>query len=188
MELKYGLISADSHVVVGRDAFTRRMSLAKWGDRIPQVVETVEDGAFVDRWSVDGKLFGIRRGVVNCPASMPDPAAHIYPQRWDDVPRRAYDPFERIEALDMDGVDGEVLYANDPARSAFYQFRDPGFELDCVRAYNDALAEWHEASDRFVPLACIPYSATSRLLLRRSSGRRTWDTGNRDPRRAEQRR
>jgi len=88
---------------------------------------------------------------------MPDPAAHVYPQRWGEVPRRAYDPFERIEALDTDGVDAEVLYANDPARSAFYQFRDPEFEVACVRAYNDALAEWREASDRFIPLACIPY-------------------------------
>lgn len=157
MQIKYGLISADSHVVVDRDAFTSRMSTAKWGERIPRVVETVEDGTVVDRWSIDGKLFGVRRGVVNCPAAMPDPAAHVYPERWDEVPRRAYDPFERLEALDTDGVDAEVLYANDPARSAFYQFRDPEFELDCVRAYNDTLAAWRQASDRFIPLACIPY-------------------------------
>ena len=128
MEIRYGLISADSHVVLDRDAFTTRMSAAKWGDRIPHVVETVEEGAVVDRWSVDGKLFGVRRGVVNCPAAMPDPSAHVYPHRWEEVPRRAYDPFERLEALDTDGVDAEILYANDPARSAFYQFRDPRSE------------------------------------------------------------
>jgi predicted TIM-barrel fold metal-dependent hydrolase len=30
-------------------------------------------------------------------------------------------------------------------------------ELACVQAYNDALWEWREASDRYVPLAILPY-------------------------------
>jgi len=157
MEIKYGLISADSHVVLDRDTWTSRMSVDKWGDRIPQVVETTDRGKLVDAWRVDGKLFGVGRGVANCPAAMEDPAAHYYPVRWDEVPRRAFDPLERLEALDYDGVDAEVLFANDPARSAFYQFGDAAFELACVRAYNDALAAWRQASDRYVPLAVIPY-------------------------------
>ncbi|MEA2642812.1 MAG: hypothetical protein QOF51_4206 [Chloroflexota bacterium] len=157
MEIKYGLISADSHVVIDRDAYTRRMSADRWGDRIPQVVETTHNGARVDAWRVDGKLFSVGRGVVNCPAAMDDPAAHRYPQRWEEVPRRAFDPLERMEALDADGVDAEVLFANDPARSAFYQFKDAAFELACVQAYNDALAEWRQASERYIPLGVIPY-------------------------------
>jgi hypothetical protein len=40
MEIKYGLISCDSHAQVDKDAFTSRMSKAKWGDAIPHVVET----------------------------------------------------------------------------------------------------------------------------------------------------
>ena len=34
---------------------------------------------------------------------------------------------------------------------------DAEFELECVRAYNDGLAEWAQVSDRYVPLALIPY-------------------------------
>ena len=37
MELKFGLISADSHVAFDRNAFTSRMSRTKWGDKIPHV-------------------------------------------------------------------------------------------------------------------------------------------------------
>ena len=68
-----------------------------------------------------------------------------------------YDPLERLKALDRDGVDGEVLFPNDPVQSATFFQGDAEFELACVQAYNDALAEWRELSDRYVPLAIIPY-------------------------------
>ena len=35
MEIKFGLISCDSHGQLDRDAWTSRMSKAKWGDRDP---------------------------------------------------------------------------------------------------------------------------------------------------------
>ena len=44
MEIKHGLISADSHVVTDKNAFVDRMSKAKWGDRVPQVVEVDDNG------------------------------------------------------------------------------------------------------------------------------------------------
>ena len=39
MEIRFGLISADSHVVTDRNAFLDRMSKSKFGERIPQVRE-----------------------------------------------------------------------------------------------------------------------------------------------------
>lgn len=67
MDIRYGLISADSHVVTGKDAFVSRMSKSKWGDRIPQVIEVESKGRRVHRWAVNGKSLG-GRGVCNCPA------------------------------------------------------------------------------------------------------------------------
>ncbi len=61
-----------------------------------------------------------------------------------------------------DGVDGEVLFPNDPMQSGTFFQGDAEFELACVQAYNDALAEWREASDRYVPLAIIPYLSGDR--------------------------
>jgi predicted TIM-barrel fold metal-dependent hydrolase len=164
MEIKYGLISCDSHAQPHKNAFLDRMSKEKWGDKIPQLKETSDKAHMavpydrtVQRWFVNGELVG-NRGVVNCPTVMDDPMRKYFPQTWDEVPASVYDPVERLKALDSDGVDAEVLFPNDPVQSGtMFQGGDAAFELDCVRAYNDALGEWREVSDRFIPLAIIPY-------------------------------
>ena len=153
MEIKYGLISADSHAAFDREDFTSRMSARRWGDHIPHIVEVEERGKQVHRWAVHGEPG--RGDVCNCPALMGDPFP-TYPQRWEEVPRRAYDPAERLQALDIDRVDAEVLFPNHPGGS-FYQFKDPEFELDAVQAYNDTLADWTRVSDRYLPLTGLPY-------------------------------
>jgi len=163
MEIKYGLISCDSHAQPDKDAFTKRMSKAKWGDAIPHLVETddkahmaMAQDQVVERWLVNGEIVG-NRGVSNCPTVMDDPMRKYFPQRWEEVPGYVYDPKERLWALDNDRVDAEVLFPNDPVQTATVFQGDAEFELDCVRAYNDWLAEWREFSERYVPLAIIPY-------------------------------
>jgi len=152
MQLKFGLISADSHAAFDKDTFTSRMSAAKWGDKIPHVAPSEREGEPVEGWSG----YERRRDTGgNCPAVMGDPFPH-WPQRWEEVPRMAYDPQERLKALDIDGVDAEVLFPNPPG-GEFHRFGDVEFELDTVRAYNDALADWAQVSDRYLPLAIIPY-------------------------------
>src|SRR5262249_26670710 len=78
MQIKHGLISADSHVVTEPDAFLSRMSKAKFGDRIPQIKELEIKGANVERWFVNGRPLKTR-GVCNCPAVMGDPLRNKYP-------------------------------------------------------------------------------------------------------------
>jgi predicted TIM-barrel fold metal-dependent hydrolase len=169
MQLKHGLISADSHVVLDKDAFKDRMSASKWGDKIPRIVEaTNSKGETGERWSVyeskGGRGFGEGFGVANCPAVMGDPFP-TYPTRWEQVPRTAWDPLIRLHALDEDGVDAEVLFPNNPGGS-FYQHRDPDFEMDAIRAYNDALSDWASASDRYLPLAGVPYLSGPEAMAR----------------------
>ena len=160
MEIKFGLISADSHAAFDRDAFTARMSASKWGDRIPHVAESERDGERVDGWAIYGRP--PRGQVCNCPALMGDPFP-TWPKRWEEVPRMAYDPHERLKALDIDGVDAEVLFPNPPGGS-YSQFGDVEFELDTVRAYNDILSEWTAISDRYLPLAVVPYLSSPRAI------------------------
>ncbi len=172
MDIKFGLISSDSHAQLDRDAFTSRMSKTVWGDRIPQVREVEENGELVECWSVDGE---VRSGaVVNCPAALPDKRA--VPRRWEAVPRKVYDPVERLKALDEDGVDGEVLFPNGPVQNLRFGIADTAFDLACVQAYNDALGAWTEVSDRFVPLAMIPYLSPIESVL--SQVRRAVDRGH----------
>lgn len=161
MEIRYGLISADSHGQLDKDAYTSRMSRAKWGDRIPHVVELREPGFDhpVERWVINGE---IQKGnVCNCPAAMDKPG--YYPQRWEEVPPEVYDPASRLAALDRDRVDAEVLFPNGPAGTFLYG--DPAFELACVRAYNDALSEYRRVSERFIPLAVLPYMSPIKTII-----------------------
>ena len=162
MEIRFGLISADSHVVMDRNAFLDRMSKSKFGERIPQVREVETKRQKADRWVVNGRPLK-SRGVVNCPAVMGDPDRNAYPQRWDEVPAKAFVPRERLKALDADGIDAEVLFPNDP--SSFHQYNDADFELACVQAYNDSLAEWTRASDRFISLAMVPLLSSMKNLV-----------------------
>ena len=135
MKIKYGLISCDSHAQLHKDTWTSRMSKAKFGDKIPQLRETTDKEHMirasdkpVERWFVNGKVVG-ERGTVNCPTVMGDPMRKTFPQRWDEVPPIVYDPVERLKALDDDGVDGEVLFPNDPVQSGTFFQGDAEFEL-----------------------------------------------------------
>ena len=161
MEIKYGLISSDSHGQLGRDAYTSRMSKAKWGDRIPHVIEVREEKFDfpVERWIVNGEIQG--GNVCNCPTAMEKRS--YYPQRWREVPLEVYDPASRLKALDRDQVDAEVLFPNGPGGTFFYD--DAEFELACVRAYNDALAEFRRASERFILLAAIPFMSSIETIV-----------------------
>ena len=117
MKINFGLISADSHAQLHRDAFTQRMSKAKFGNRIPHVEESSDpawraftwDERPVERWVVDRRVVDTR-GVANCPALMGHIDRMFMPQRWEDTPPAAYDPIARLRVLDEDGVDGEVLF------------------------------------------------------------------------------
>jgi uncharacterized protein len=158
VQLKHGLFSCDSHGQLDRDAWTKRMSKDRWGDRIPQVVEVKEEGFDqpVERWMINGKVRG--GWVCNCPAAMEGGVERgYYPLRWEEVPPIVYDPAARLRALDHDGIDGEVLFPNTPVQNFAFLQADAAFELACVRVHNDALAEWRAASEFYVPIAIIPY-------------------------------
>jgi predicted TIM-barrel fold metal-dependent hydrolase len=162
VEIKYGLISADSHAAFARDDFTSRMSVKKWGDRIPHVAPYDKNGETLDGWQIYDSPSGGQ--VCNCPAAMGEPFPH-WPKRWEEVPNLVYNPRERLKALDTDRVDAEVLFPNPPG-GAYYQYKDPDFEFDVVRAYNDTLSDWVRVSDRYLPLAILPHLQTPAVIAR----------------------
>lgn len=153
MERKYGLISVDDHVQEHPEVWTRRLSRARWGDRIPHL-ETQPDGT--QHWIVDGQKLPLA-GVAAVGAVMADRTHE--PQRWEDVPPAAYVPAERLKAMDVDQVDYSVLYPTVAglAGETFGRITDPDLELACVQAYNDWLSEeWAGTSSRFVPQCLVP--------------------------------
>ncbi len=191
MEIKYGLVSTDSHGQVPRETWTGRMSAKRWGDLIPHVEEVNDPEVIakaympppfegpVERWIVGGKVMEAR-GVANGPVLTDDAQRRYFYQRWEDVPAKLYDPTARLEALDEDGVDGEVLFPNTPTQSAWFNVAtdDPGaFELECVKAHNDEFALWRQVSDRYIPLALIPYRAPIDVVV--AEVQRSVDLGHR---------
>ena len=64
MEIKFGLVSCDSHAQLDRDAWSKRMSKEKWRDRIPQIVEVTENDCVVDHWMINGKVFDQHNGAT----------------------------------------------------------------------------------------------------------------------------
>jgi uncharacterized protein len=152
-EVGVGLISAYDRVQEHPEVWTQRLSQARWGDRIPHL-ERQRDGG--ERWVVDGRVLPFA-GVSVAGAAMPD--RNQEPQQWADVPAVAYDPKERLAAMDADGVAASVLYPTVAGASGetFGSIADPELELACVQAYNDWLIEeWAAASERFVPLCIVP--------------------------------
>ena len=153
MELKYGFISVDDHVQEPPEVWTQRLSKAKWGGRIPHV-ERQADGS--EHWVVDGQKLPLP-GVALAGAAMADRARE--PQRWEEVPKVAYIPAERLTAMDVDGVDYSVLYPTVAglAGESFGRLTDSALELACVQAYNDWLIEeWASVSKRFIPQCIAP--------------------------------
>jgi predicted TIM-barrel fold metal-dependent hydrolase len=170
MEIKHGFISADDHVQEHPEVWTKRMSKAKWGDRIPHV-ERQADGT--ERWVVDGQKIDLD-GVAIGGAAMPDRARE--PQRWDEVPKVVYTPRERLAAMDVDGVDYSVLYPSVAGRAGetFGRLKDAELELACVQAYNDFLIdEWTSVSPRFIAQCIVPLAPIDAMVaeIKRAVGK-----------------
>ncbi len=146
-------ISADDHVQEHPDLWTKRLSKAKWGERVPSL-KRMADGS--EAWIVDGQPIALR-GVAMSGALMADRA--VEPTSWEQVPAAAYDAKERLKAMDADGVDYSVLYPSvaGVAGETFGRLSDAALELACVQAYNDWLIEeWAGVSPRFIPQCIVP--------------------------------
>ena len=153
MAFEYKRIDVDSHCQEKPDAWTSRMSKAKWGDRIPQIVE--KDGREV--WMCDGRVM-MNGWISLCHGVIPDRKS--LPTHWRDVPSIVYTADGRMRAMDRDGVSAQVLFPNTAGvgGEAFMMRMDPELQKDCVRAYNDYLAEefYDVAPHRFITLAELP--------------------------------
>jgi predicted TIM-barrel fold metal-dependent hydrolase len=142
-------ISADDHCWEQPDTFTSRVP-AKFRD----VCLRVEERDGWDWWVYDGQP--VRKLGTGCAALLPDRGEV---RTFADAHPAAYDPTERLKAMDADGVAAEVLF---PQASGFGggPMSEPGNEelrLACLRAYNDYLAEeWAGFSDRYVAQCLLP--------------------------------
>lgn len=147
---RYRLISADSHVNEPGDLWTARVP-QQYADRAPRI-ESFDQG---DAWVLDGVADPINFGMNACAGLPPDQMTGW--KRFSEIRRGGYDPAARLEEMDEDGVDAEVLYPTPRLSQAVFAYTDSDFHHTLVRAYNDWLAEYVSyAPDRFGGLALLP--------------------------------
>ncbi len=150
---RYRVIDVDTHLTEPPDVWTARMP-AKVHDRVPHIER--QDGR--DVWVANGNYIGAPGfysmagfdGVL--PASVPP--------TYDDIAPAMYDGAARVQFLDQEGIDAQVLYPNVAGfgNGYFSTLDDASFALDCVRAYNDFLTDWSSvAPDRLITVTALPF-------------------------------
>jgi predicted TIM-barrel fold metal-dependent hydrolase len=146
----YRLISGDSHVNEPGDLWTDRVPAA-FRDRAPRI-ERFEEG---DAWVIEGVRDPINFGMNAC-AGLPPGEMRAW-ARFEDLRPGGYDPAARLEEMDRDGVDAEIVYPTPRLAQGIVAPTDVEFHLALVRAYNDWLSEYVAyAPDRFGGLALLP--------------------------------
>jgi len=147
---RYRLISADSHVNEPPDLWTDRVPAAL-RDRAPRM-ERYEQG---DAWIIEGVKDPINFGMNACAGLPPEEQ-----KGWafhDDLRAGGHDPRARVDEMDTDGVDAEVLYPTPRLSQAIFANTDVAYHEAMIRAYNDWLSEYVEyAPERFAGMAMLP--------------------------------
>src|SRR5262245_25214593 len=141
------IVSADSHVNPPKDLWVRDCP-ASLRDRAPRV----ESGPMGDFWITDSQITGAI-GLDSSAGRKPEeykPSGLTY----KEMRPGAYDPKARLEDMDLDGVDAEVLYFGGPVTQ---HASDPALRSYVVGRYNDWMVELSKAApSRLVGLAHIP--------------------------------
>jgi predicted TIM-barrel fold metal-dependent hydrolase len=130
---QFQLISADSHVIEPGNLWENYVD-PRYRDRAPHLVHDEEE----DRFVIDGRATG-SLGLMGGAGRAPDDITST--GRFEvDVPRAAWDPQVRLEAVQRDGVEAEVLYPT--ICLSIFGNRDLGFVSACMDAYNRWLMDF----------------------------------------------
>jgi hypothetical protein len=128
----YRLISADGHLMDPPDLWTANAP-AKYQDQVPRM-EHFDKG---DAWVFPGRDAPSPFNWGACAGRAPDQQGLWC--RLEDIHPGCYDAKARVEALDVDGIDAELLFPN--GLDWVVDSPDRDFHLTMTRIYNDHLAE-----------------------------------------------
>jgi predicted TIM-barrel fold metal-dependent hydrolase len=151
---RFAVADVDSHVIEPPDLWTSRVS-QKWGDQVPHV--RYHERRREDWWFVGSrKLYGVGAFAQ---AGWPEfPPSH--PRTLADALPAAVDPKARLAYLDSIGVYYQVLYPNILGFHSHVFLNEIPHDLstECVRAYNDWLAEFCSVDPRrLIPMMMLPF-------------------------------
>jgi len=150
------VLDADSHWCERRDLFTS-MAPAALRDRVPRV----EDVEGVPTWVFDGHPIGrySAGGVVARDGSKEASDKALHHWTGDEIHVGAYDPKARLEVLDDQGIDAQIIFPSTIGLGG----QDLGMVDDealcrlTVEMYNDRQAQIQdETANRLLPLPLMP--------------------------------
>ena len=145
------VVDADGHVCEPPDLWTTRLPshLRARGIRLRWNEETGFDECWVeDRLVTDRGLVGLG----NAGASNVDLGRGVH---YEDVNPAGFDPRQRVEVLDAEGIDVSVLYPG--LGLSLGAILDPALAVASCRVYNDWIAEYAAAAPgRLVGVAALP--------------------------------
>ena len=154
-EISGGYVSADGHIVEPADLFTTRMD-RRFRDRAPHI-ESRPDGDYYVIEGLDPVSLGLAgEGSIISDKAEGKTIQAIDGQRMADTRPGAWDPKARLEDQDLDHLRAEVIYPGVVGLWG-YVTPDPEYHLECVRVYNDWLAEFcGHAPNRLLGAALVP--------------------------------
>ena len=172
MSLDY-VISADSHIIEPLDLWEKALG-AKWGDKVPRVV---------DRYNgIPGNYFFFGYDYIDLGVVQPEDAADsteessaMDPELADKVNRSNQDPALRLELMEMDGVQAEIV--NSTFALLCMRIKHPQLVQDVCQVYNDWIVDYCSHDPRRLlaspPACCRPTMSTGPSSSSNGSRRRT---------------
>ncbi len=151
--MQHTILSSDSHVMEPPDLWSQRIA-PEFAERAPKLV--ADETA--DWWYLEGRRIvsmgaGIQAGAKFRPEES-EWRFKPYEGRFADVNRGAYLPDERLKAMDLDGIEVEVVYPT--VGLPLYRMRDTALTNEVFRCYNDWLGKFCAAfPDRLKGIAMI---------------------------------
>src|SRR5256885_1550448 len=136
MPRQYKCISSDGHIDLNPDIWRDRVQ-AKWRDRAPKRVK-MPNGS--DAVVIDGG----KPNTIGITRSVRVPHAELAKQvPTFETCAGTGGPKQRLAEQDQDSIDCEVLFSQ--ITFVLRQTKDDDFYRDCIRAYNEFLAEEYMA-------------------------------------------
>ncbi len=133
------LLSADNHIVEPPDLWTSRID-AQYRDRAPRLIsgETADWYVVEDNRSI-GSLGTATHAGDRYRTDRPYEIS--LEDRWENVRPGGYDPDEAVKDMDLDGVEGAVIF---PTRGVggIWRLEDSGLLSAICHTYNDWIAEF----------------------------------------------
>jgi predicted TIM-barrel fold metal-dependent hydrolase len=136
--------------------WTSRVS-RKWGRLVPHI--RVDDQTGEEHWYSGDELFDASPRGLYAAAGWKEPLPSL-PRTLAETDPASWNAHERLTRMDEYGIFAQVIYPNVGGFGSgkFLRLKEHTLMLECVRAYNDFLAEWCGTNPhRLIPIMALPF-------------------------------